>query len=87
MAWWDRFFGSKKAQPTDLMVRDVCELYTEDASRGAKVLERRDGRFYYVERERVEGTIWKNRGRLVGPYETAEAAEHAAVSCPWFISG
>ena len=50
---------------------------------------RRDGRAYFVEREWVEGTTFKDRGRgeEIGPYETPEAAEAAAVGRPWFSRG
>jgi hypothetical protein len=60
-------------------------LYNEDATRGVEVRVR-DGRAYVVEMEHVAGTIWKARGRgdEIGPYESPEAAEAAAVVSPWF---
>jgi hypothetical protein len=84
MAWWHRFFRNKTLR-NEFMFRDVCDLYTKDGSRGARVIERSDGKFYYVEREWVKGTTWKNRGHLIGPYATPEAAESVAASCSWFV--
>ena len=61
-------------------------LYSKDGKREVEVRVQRDGRAYFVDREWVEGTTFKDRGRgeEIGPYETAEAAEGAAVVRPWF---
>jgi hypothetical protein len=61
-------------------------LYSVDGKRGVEVRERSDGRAFFVEQVWVEGTTFKDRspGEEIGPYETLEAAEAAAVSRPWF---
>jgi hypothetical protein len=64
-------------------------LYTKDGKRSVEVRERRDGRTYFVEREWIEGTTFKdlNPGEEIGPYDSPEAAEAAAISRPWFSVG
>ena len=66
--------------------RVAFNLYNRDGSRGIEVRVRRDGLAYFVEQEWVEGMVWKDReGRPeVGPYASPEAAEAAAIVCPWF---
>ena len=83
MASWHRFFG---LWPSGAEQRTAFSLYTADGSRGIDVQIRRDGLAYYVEREHVEGTIWKDReGRpAIGPYKTPAAAEAAALVSRWF---
>jgi hypothetical protein len=81
MAWWDRFFGEK----TDFKV--LFQLYTKEATRGAEVRVRRDGKFYYVPLEHVDGTNFRPIADRVILYASAEEAEHAAVNSAWFSRG
>jgi hypothetical protein len=62
-------------------------LYSKDGHKEIEVRVRRDGRAYFVEREWIEGTTFKDRGfgEEIGPFETPEAAEAAAVVRPWFL--
>jgi hypothetical protein len=64
-------------------------LYSNDGKRAVEVRLRRDGFACFVDQEWVEGTTFKNRGlgEELGPYETPEAAEAAAVARPWFSRG
>jgi hypothetical protein len=90
MAWWHRLFSPKAGAPSEGSEYKVASsLYSVDGTRGAEVRVRRNGRTYFVEREWVEGTTFKDRGRgeEIGPYETPEAAEAAAVARPWFSGG
>ena len=90
MAWWHRFSAPKVAAPSEHLAYSVAfSLYTANGSRGIEVRVRHDGRAYFVEMEHVEGTIWKERGRgdEIGPYESPEAAEAAAIVSPWFKGG
>ena len=87
MAWWHRFFAAKAGDPpldTDYQV--AFRLYNRDATRGAEVRVLRDGRAYFIEQEHVEGTIFKYREgcEAMGPYDTPEEAELAAIRRPWF---
>ena len=59
-------------------------LYSPDGKRGAEVRVRRDGLVYFADQEWVEGTTFRQRGDEVGPYQSPEAAEAAAISRPWF---
>jgi hypothetical protein len=61
-------------------------LHGKDGKRGVEVPVQRDGRAYFLDREWVDGTTFKDRGRgeEIGLYESAEAAEAAAVVRPWF---
>jgi len=67
--------------------RVAFHLYTADGSRGIEVRERRNGQAYFIELEWVAGTTWKDREGCaeVGPYESTEAAEAAAIRTAWFI--
>ena len=88
MALWHRFF--RRATPSNsLEYRVAFCLYSQDGKRCSEVRERRDGATYFVDRVWVEGTTFKDRGRgeEVGPYQSLEAAEAAAVSRPWFHRG
>ena len=88
MAWWHQFFRTKVAGPSERPAYQVAFcLYSKDGKREVEVRVRRDGRAYFVDREWVEGTTFKDRegGEESGPYETAEVAEAAAVVRPWFI--
>lgn len=90
MAWWHRLFSRKTGVDSECRdYRVPFTLYSKDGKRCAEVRERRDGRAYFVEREWVEGTTFKDRGRgeEIGPYETPEAAEAAAVARRWFHTG
>jgi hypothetical protein len=42
MAWWDRFFGKTH------LAKVLFQLYTKDATRGAEVRARDDGKYYFV---------------------------------------
>jgi hypothetical protein len=87
MAWWHRFFAPSDGDPSkNTEYRVVCNLYNSEGKRGAEVRVRRDGRAYFVEQEWVEGTTFTDRGRgeEIGPFESPEAAERAAVGRPWF---
>ena len=78
MAWWRNLF----ARAPDYRV--AFQLYTNEATRGAEVRVRRDGKAYYIALEHVEGTTWRPSGEEVGPFETPEQAENAAVNSRWF---
>ena len=81
MAWWHSLFARKP----DYQV--PFQLYTKHGTRGAEVRVRRDGKAYYVALERVEGTNFRPIGEEIGPYNSPEAAEAAAVNSPWFLGG
>jgi hypothetical protein len=86
MEWWRRLFSRRAGKRPEYRVA-FC-LYTADGKRSVEVRERRDGGAYYVERVWVEGTTFRDRtGEEIGPYETPEAAEAAAVSRGWFPNG
>ena len=87
MAWWHRFFRPKSGPLSeDLGYRVAFSLYNRNGTRCAEVRERRDGTAYFVDREHVEGTTFRDvgAGEEIGPYHSIEAAEAAAVSRPWF---
>ncbi len=90
MAWWRRLF-SRRAGPFPGGAEYVVpfRLYSKDGKRGVEVRVRRDGMANFVDQEWVEETTFKNRGRgeEIGPYESAEAAEAAAIARPWFSGG
>jgi len=69
--------------------RVAFSLYSKDGKRCSEVRERRNGTAYFVDRVWIEGTTFKDRGQgeEIGPYESPEAAEAAAVSRPWFNHG
>lgn len=85
--WWHRFFRPRMAAPSEYLEYRVpfC-LYSRDGKRCVEVREHRDGTAYFVDREWVEGETFRDRGRgeEIGPYESPEAAEAAAVARPWF---
>jgi hypothetical protein len=89
MAWWHRLFLGNKAPSGRPEYRVAFRLYSQDGKREIEVRERRDGRAYFVEREWVEGTTFKDRGsgEEIGPYQSPEAAEAAAIARPWFSGG
>jgi hypothetical protein len=90
MAWWHRLFPLRARRfPGGGEYIVPFRLYSKDGKRGIEVRVRRNGLAYFVDQERVEGTIFKNRGQgqETGPYETPEAAEAAAVARPWFSGG
>jgi len=66
--------------------RSAFTLYSEDGKRAAEALEFRNGETYLDERERLEGTTFKNRhsGSLVGPFASPEDAEKFIVATSWF---
>ena len=85
MAWWHRLFPGKAERfPTGAEYWVPFKLYSKDGKRGVEVRVRRDGLAYFVEQEWVGGTTFKDRGRgeEIGPYETPEAAEAAAIARP-----
>ena len=63
------------------------QLFTRNATRGAEVRVRQDGKAYYIALEHVEGAHWKPFGEEIGPYATEEEAENAAINSPWFKGG
>ena len=90
MAWWHRLFSRTTRTPSGRLECQVAFcLYSKDGKRQVEVRVRRDARAYFVEREWVEGTTFKDRGRgeEIGPYETPEAAEAAAIARRWFFGG
>lgn len=91
MAWWHRFFIRRAIRrwPANVAYTVPLRLYSNDGKRAVEIRMRRDGFAYFVEQERVEDTTFKSRGRgeEIGPYETPEAAEAAAVARPWFSRG
>jgi hypothetical protein len=87
MAWWHRFFRPKsKPASENLEYRVAFYVYSSDGKRGAEIRERRVGTAYFVDREWVEGTTFRDvgHGEEIGPYHSTKAAEAAAVSRPWF---
>jgi hypothetical protein len=87
MGWWGRFLRRRTASPSaGFEARAVFKLYSEDGRREAEVLELRDRKAYVIERDWVEGTMFKARhpGRPVGPFASVEAAEAFIVSTAWF---
>ena len=86
MAWWPRLFSRRVAPLIDGEFRVPFRLYSPDAKRSVELRERRDGMFYFVEQTWNGGTVFRDLtpGKEFGPYDTAEAAEEAAVSSPWF---
>ena len=86
MAWWQIFRTKAKAAP---LHRVAFNLYSRDGKRGVEVRERRDGSWYFVDQEWVQGTTFKYRGVAEenGPFETSDAAEAAAVVRHWFNHG
>lgn len=81
MAWWHSFFARKP----DYLV--PFELYTKKASRGVQVRVRRNGKAYYIALEHIEGTVWRPLGEEIGPYDSPEEAEAAAIKSSWFLGG
>jgi len=87
MAGWRRIFSRKTgAQTKERDYQVAFKLYSVDGKRCAEVRVRRDGQAYFVEREWVEGTTFTDRrhGEEIGPFETPETAEFAAITRPWF---
>jgi hypothetical protein len=87
MAWWDVFFRARKRAPSAYRV--AFNLYSRDGKRGAEVRERRDGSWYFVDQEWVQGTTFKYRAMAeeIGPFESSSAAEAAVVVRHWFNYG
>ena len=85
MSWFGWLF-SRNGRRSESDYTVAFELYNKNAKRGAQVRIYRDGRAYFVDREWVEGTTFKDRSgsALNGPYDTPVEAEKAAVSRPWF---
>ena len=69
--------------------RSAFTLYSVDGKRAAEVLQFRNGEAYIDEKERFEGTTFKNRhsGSLVGPFASPEDAEKFIVATSWFRGG
>jgi hypothetical protein len=87
MAWWDRLFKrAAKSSLHGMAYRTVCTLYSEDGKRAAEVREFANGETYLTESEWIEGTTFEDRhsGRMVGPFESPEHAEHFIVATAWF---
>jgi hypothetical protein len=85
MAWWDKFFQTRRQAPSTYGA--AFNLYCRDGKRGAEVRERRDGSWWFIDQEWVEGTTFKYRGVEIGPFETSDAAEAAATTRDWFNYG
>jgi hypothetical protein len=68
------------------MYRVVATLFSMDGKRSAEVRKFTNGETYLLEREWVEGTIFKERheGRMVGPFPSPMHAEQFIVTTPWF---
>lgn len=81
MAWWDRFFGKTHVATV------ISKLYTKDTTRGAEVRVQKDGKYYYVPLERVDGTDFRIIPSRISLYRSEEEAENAAVNSPWFSRG
>jgi hypothetical protein len=87
MDWWRRLFGRRRKRfPPGVAYVVPFRLYNIDGSRSIEVRVKPDGLAYYVEQERVEEDVFKNRGsgKEVGPFDSPEAAENAAVGTAWF---
>lgn len=92
MTWWERLLPKRAGAPaSDYVV--PFRLYSADGKKSAEVRVRRDGKAYFVEQERFDDDNckdhddnFKNRGlgEEIGPYETPELAEAAAVARAWF---
>ncbi|MGY4496565.1 hypothetical protein ACVWYH_000492 [Bradyrhizobium sp. GM24.11] len=88
--WWQRLFPRSAVMLSEAPEYRVAFcLYSADGKRSVEVRERSDGRAYFIERAWVEGTTFRdlNTGDEIGPYETPEATELAAISRPWFSEG
>ena len=68
------------------MYRVATTLFSRDGKRSAEVREFTNGETYLLEREWVEGTIFKERheGRMVGLFPSPMHAEQFIVTTPWF---
>jgi hypothetical protein len=87
MAWWNRFFNLKSQSPiVEMKYRVAFKLYSEGAEREVEVREFSNDSVYIVERERIEGGMFKDRhsGKMVGPFPSPEVAEKFIVATPWF---
>jgi len=87
MHWWQRLF-SRKSQWSLVgqEYRIAFTLYSADAKREAEVREFRNKQVYLVERERIEGTTFRDRHprTMVGPFPSPEEAEKFIVTTAWF---
>ncbi len=87
MTWWDRLFKRKAKPPiAGQEFRVAFSLYSADGKREAEVRDFGGGQVYLFERERVEGTTFKDRhdGRMVGPFASPQEAERFIVATKWF---
>lgn len=66
--------------------RSLFNLYPQNGEREVEVLERHDGKVFLIERDQVEGGAYKDRhgGAMVGPFPSAEEAEHFIIGTDWF---
>ena len=87
MAWWNQIFNRKTGSSlTGLEYKVVFKLHSEDGKRAVEVREFSNGETYLIERERGDGTTFKDRheGRMVGPFASAGDAEKFIVATAWF---
>lgn len=87
MAWWNRIFGERTR--SGLHGREYVvafTLYSPDGKREVEVREFDNGETYLAERDRGEGTTFRDRhdGRMVGPFSSPAEAEKFIVTTAWF---
>jgi hypothetical protein len=75
------------ASTCSIVAKVLFQLYTKDATRGAEVRVRKDGKYYYVPLEHVDGTDFMIIPSRISLYRSEEEAESAAVNSPWFLRG
>ena len=87
MKWWKRLLKAKdEAQLDGQECRVAVRLYSLDGRREVDVCEFRAGQTYLIERELGDSGVFVDRhsGKLVGPFESPEAAEQFIVATDWF---
>ena len=85
MAWWPRVF-QRTTLPNGLEYRVTLQIYSQDGKRCSEVRMHRDGTAFFVDRECIDGTTFRDRGQgeEIGPFPSPKAAKAAAESRPWF---
>ena len=88
MSWWRNLLGRKaRSSLHGLKFRHAFTLYAQDGERAVEVREFENGETYLIEKERIEGDVYKDRhsGKMVGPFVSTEQAERFIVTTPWFL--
>jgi hypothetical protein len=90
MGWWRRFLLRRAIRrwPAEAAYAVPFRLYSKDGKRAVEVRVRRDGLAYFVDQELAEESTYRDRGDdEIGPFDTPEAAEAAAIARRWFSDG